>query len=313
MKMKTICFIVMYLFIGTEAFSQKLNWIPFEWVEDSISGRYFDKAAIIIPVNIDDLPHDFNMQFDLGASETVIYGNSFDPYLNKYPKINEKLDSSQVWIFQGDYKLQEIKNVKLNLGTTSFGNRDIGYVKEYGEVISADSIYTETPIHIGTIGSDLFKEQFLIIDYPNQRICVTDTLTEEFQNVNFQPAELAEGRITIPLTINGKVEYLMYDTGSSIFNLVTTEENANRMSENVVIDSLSVNSWGDYLAVFGQKITADVKFGNITLPSANVYYIKNPIVEDFFKQQNIWGITGNAYFLNKIVIIDYKNSRFGIK
>ena len=62
-----------------------------------------------------------------------------------------------------------------------------------------------------------------------------------------------------------------------------------------------------------KKWKMDVKFGNNTLPSSNVYYIKNPMIADFFKEQNIWGITGNAYFLNKIVIIDYKNSRFGIK
>ena len=41
--------------------------------------------------------------------------------------------------------------------------------------------------------------------------------------------------------------------------------------------------------------------------------VKNEMIAEFFKQQNIWGITGNAYFFNKIVIIDYKNSRFGIK
>lgn len=26
-----------------------------------------------------------------------------------------------------------------------------------------------------------------------------------------------------------------------------------------------------------------------------------------------WGMTGNAYFLNNVVILDYKNKRFGVK
>lgn len=310
--MKTISFIVINLFIGTVAFSQKVNWIPFEWVGDSVSGKYFDKAAINIPVSIDGLPHKFNMQFDLGAVTTVIYGNSIANYLDKYPELKNKIDTNTSFTINGQ-KNPMFKDVNLGLGNISFGKRDIGYFKEFGDTIPSDSIYTNTEKHIGTIAPDLFKDQYLIIDYANKRICVTEKLPSKLAQADFQTCSIEDGRITIPLTINGKVENLMFDSGSSIFTLLSSEENAKQISDNAIIDSLSVNSWGDYLTVYGQKINADVKFGNITLASSNVYFIKNPMIADFFKQQNIWGITGNAYFLNKIVIIDYKKSRFGIK
>ena len=32
---------------------QPLNWIPFNWIGDKVSGRYFDKLAITIPVTLD--------------------------------------------------------------------------------------------------------------------------------------------------------------------------------------------------------------------------------------------------------------------
>jgi hypothetical protein len=68
---------VLLLTISFFANAQKIDWIPFDWVSDKIEGRYFDKLLITIPVTLDNLPHRFNMQFDLGAINTMIYGNSF--------------------------------------------------------------------------------------------------------------------------------------------------------------------------------------------------------------------------------------------
>jgi hypothetical protein len=294
------------------SYGQKLNWIPFEWVSDSISGKYFDKLAINIPVSIDGLPHKFNMQFDLGAVTTVIYGNSIAKYLDKYSGFNKKIDSTKSFIINGK-KNPMFKNVGLSLGNVSFGERNIGYFKDYGEPIPIDSIYTSSEKHIGTIAPDLFKDKYLIIDYPNKRICVTKNLPRKLSKVDFQACSITSGRVTIPLTINGKVENLMFDSGSSMFSLITSEENANQISLNTIVDSLSANSWGDNITAYGKKITSEVKFGKTILKPSNVYYVKNEMIAEFFKQQNIWGITWNAYFLNKIVIIDYKNSRFGIK
>ena len=310
--MRRIYIIVFSFIISSMSYGQKLNWIPFEWVSDSISGKYFDKLAINIPVSIDGLPHKFNMQFDLGAVTTVIYGNSIAKYLDKYSGFNNKIDSTKSFIINGK-KNPMFKNVGLSLGNVSFGERNIGYFKDYGETIPTDSMYTSTEKHIGTIAPDLFKDQYLIIDYPNKRICVTKDLPRKLAKVDFQACSITSGRVTIPLTINGKVENLMFDSGSSMFSLITSEENANQISVNNIIDSLSANSWGDNMTAYGKKINSEVKFGKTILQPSNVYYVKNEMIAEFFKQQNIWGITGNAYFLNKIVIIDYKNSRFGIK
>ena len=310
--MKRIYIVLFSLIISSLSYGQKLNWIPFEWVSDSISGKYYDKLAINIPVSIDGLPHKFKMQFDLGAVTTVIYGNSIAKYLDKYSGFNNKIDSTKSFIINGQ-KNPMFKNVGLNLGNVSFGERNIGYFKDYGEPIPIDSIYTSSEKHIGTIAPDLFKDKYLIIDYPNKRICVTKNLPRKLSKVDFQACSITSGRVTIPLTINGKVENLMFDSGSSMFSLITSEENANQISVINIVDSLSMNSWGDNMTAYGKKINSEVKFGKTILQPSNVYYVKNEMIAEFFKQQNIWGITGNAYFLNKIVIIDYKNSRFGIK
>lgn len=61
--------------------AQKLEWIPFDWNGSNLGGKYYDKSSINIPVTLHNLPYKFNMQFDLGATETMIYGNSIKPIL----------------------------------------------------------------------------------------------------------------------------------------------------------------------------------------------------------------------------------------
>jgi hypothetical protein len=83
LKMMKQFFVLTFLLISATSFGQKPDWIPFNWEGDSVSGKYFDKLAITIPVTLNNLPNKFKMQFDLGATVTVIYGNSIKPYLEK--------------------------------------------------------------------------------------------------------------------------------------------------------------------------------------------------------------------------------------
>ena len=305
-------FITTFLFFSITSFGQKLQWIPFNWVGDSVSGKYFDKLAITIPVTLDNLPHKFNMQLDLGATTTVIYGNSIKPYLDNYSELRNKIDTTLKFRIQSqtNYKF---KNLTLKLGDVNFGERIIGHFKEFGDDIPKDSINTKTEKHIGTIAPDLFKDKILIIDYPKRRFCVAESLPKQFSKTQFRQYKIIDGRIKIPISINGKDEDVMFDTGSSIFALITTREKANEISSKPIVDSLKISSWGDYYMVYGQTISKTIKFGQKTLNKAIVYFDDKKGNADFYKEEGIWGITGNSFFLNNVVIIDYKNQRFGVK
>ncbi len=305
-------FVVTLLLISTTSFGQKIQWIPFNWVGDSISGKYFDKLAITIPVTLDNIPNKMNMQFDLGAIETMIYGNSIKYYLTKYSELNNKIDTTLKFRVQSqtNYKF---KGVDLKLGNVSFGSRNIGHFKNFGDDIPNDSINTLTEKSIGTIGPDLFENKILIIDYPNKRLAVTMDLPKQFSKVNFRQFEVKDGRIKIPITMNEKDENVMFDTGSSLFALITTAEKANQISTKPITDSLKISSWGEYYMVYGQSIKSKIQYGKKQLNKAIVYFDNRKDNETFYKNEDIWGITGNAYFLNNIVIIDYKNKRFGVK
>jgi len=304
--------IAFLLFVSAvTANAQDVKWIPFHWTGDTISGKYFDKSSIVIPVKIENIPASFNMQFDLGAVRTVIYGNSIQPYLDAYPDLKSKIDTSKTFLIQGENN-PIFTGMSLEMGDASFKGIEIGYFKNFGSKISKDSMLSDSEKHIGTIGPDLFQNKILIIDYPQKRIGICEQLPKQYQSATFQPFKSNDGRPKIPLVINGKTEHVMFDTGSSIFTLQTTKKDALKVANPKIVDSLSVSSWGKKLTFNGVKIKKPIKFGSKTLDGSLVYYDEQETFQDFYKFVEIWGLTGNVFFLKNTVIIDYKNKLFGV-
>lgn len=94
---------------------------------------------------------------------------------------------------------------------------------------------------------------------------------------------------------------------------MTTKQRADSISDGEITDSIKASSWGVHHIWCGEKVKSSIQLGEVQLEPAMVYYNPENIDESFYKNERIWGITGNMYFLNHIVIIDYKNKRFGMK
>lgn len=314
MKTKEIILVLLLsiFYVNTTIlFAQNQTWIPFRWNGASISGKYFDKIAMSVPVTLENLPYKFEMQLDLGAITTVIYGNSIKPYFDEYPQLKSKIDTNLVFRMQNK-KYNMLKDFEIKIGNEQSKKINIVFMKDFGDSLTYDSIRTNTVKHIGTVAPDLFKDNILIIDFSKNRLCVVDKLPDDYQNAAFELFTEKQGRIFIPLVIDGKKEDLLFDTGSSIFPLMTTEQRAVKIGGDIIADSLKISSWGDYYMIYGNKIKSKIEFGNKRLNEAIVYYDKQKRNDQFFNNEKIWGITGNAYFLNNIVIIDYKNKKFGV-
>jgi hypothetical protein len=311
---KLLCSLCLSLLI-LSASAQNLKWIKFKWEGDSLGKRYFDKAAILIPTKLENLPYQFETQFDLGAINSILYGNSLAPYLSLNKRLKDKLDTALITWIQSQ-KYPTLKNVLLRLDNVSLGKNNFGLFLGYGDSLTLDSVKTKTVKLIGTIGPDIFQGKVLIIDYPNQRICVTDKIPLELMNgTNFVDILIQEGRIKIPFQIGGSKKYLLFDTGSSRYALHTTKRNADDIAgrNEAVVDSICGDSWGMFSCSYGKKTDVEVKIGSAIMPKNYVYFDSSSNMDMFFLNENIWGITGNAYFLNNIVIIDYKNQKFGLR
>ena len=291
------------------------HWMNFEWYGDSIGKRYYDKLAITIPFSIEGIPHKFKSQFDLGATSTMVYGNSIRPYLDKYSNISEKLDTLNKTYWLQNQKVGAFKKINFKLDTVLFENQELLHFDGFGDTLTKDSVETRTIKHIGTIGANLFQHKYLVIDFPNQRIAILDSLNADYmKRTTFVDLKLDKGRIKVPVTINGTIHYFMFDTGSSLFPLSVTKEDVKLISSlNSANDTLNISTWGEFYDVHGYKITSSIFIGDykIETQNLNVYDSKKEF-KQFFENEGISGLMGNAFFTKKKIIIDYKNKKFGI-
>lgn len=63
---------------------------------------------------------------------------------------------------------------------------------------------------------------------------------------------------------------------------------------------------------YGVRAKEPIRFGNKVLDGSLVYYDEQETFSYFYKFVEIWGLTGNIFFLKNTVTIDYKNKIFEV-
>lgn len=288
------------------------NWFSFKWYSDSVSGRFFDKLAILLPVKVNTVKANFVAQFDLGASETVLYGNVLKNYFPDQKSLYSLLDTAHSGTSDGGIVFYPSRKIDLHIG--AYQTKDFLFFENYGDEIAKDSLFTASEKHIGTIGATFTKDKVLVMDIPNRRMCLLDTMTQYWASkASFVDCRMKNNRIQLPFTINGQVYWIMFDTGASIFPLSTDKSFWEAIVDPAEKpDTLKVNSWGEKVPYYGASIKPDIYLGKYKLSKQKAWYNENKRLLDFNKGEGITGTTGNAYFFNNIIIIDFKNNRFGV-
>jgi hypothetical protein len=280
--------------------SPDIQWIPFIWTADSFGKKRYERAAMFIPVNIEGLPGQYQFQFDLGANLTSLQGNTIISLFNRYPQQNRIRNYSDVMAFE---------YLALSMGSIKATTKNCYVMAGYGPITPSGTQPGATPVKIGTIGADMFQNRFLIIDYPNERFAVSDTLPDLF-NVNFAGIDLDEtGRIILPMQLGHQTYRVMFDTGSSLFSLIIPAETIEKFSASPGTDTVAVSSWGKTHHVIGRALNKSFSVAGLTFSNVTIYadYRQEAVSRDYD------AIAGNALFWDKTVIIDFKNKRFGVK
>jgi len=284
-----------------------LAWAPFYWTGDSSGNRYFEKSAMFIPATIEGLPNRLAFQWDLGSDLTMLYEkNALSVFANQPGMLSRmgRLKSPlQFWNRQ-----KAFNNLTLNFGNIAATSPYVFLKTGYGETILPQAMADTMPIHMGTIGADLFQGKILIIDYPGQRFAICDVLPDTFTTA-FTTIELDKaGRVILPITVNGKTMKALFDNGSSLFPLLVTENRIADFSTAPDVDSIAISSWGTTHQVTGKLMKDSITIAG--MPYGNIH-----IYTDHRKEaqtSNYDAILGNALFWNKTIIIDFKNKRFGL-
>jgi hypothetical protein len=291
--------------------TDEYSWFPFSWYAATISGKQFDKVAMLIPAKVNDLKASFTFQFDLGSNGTSIYGNTIKNYYSD-SAMKDLLHGSQKSFNDGGVTTYRTKNFAVQLNKLSV--TDISYMENYGEAIPVDSLFTQTEKHVGTLGANVFKDKVLIIDYPNQRMCVLDSVDSYWEKRStFVDAQSTKGRLHIPLTIKGKVYWFLFDTGASLFPVNTHKALWNDIVDHTApVDTIVANSWGEKVGFFGAPIKEQVYLGSRLLDPSKAWYNENKRLLAFNASEKIEGTSGNAYFFSNTVVLDFRNKRFGV-
>jgi hypothetical protein len=143
-------------------------------------------------------------------------------------------------------------------------------------------------------------------------------MPQEYQSLPAVNCELREwnepwgGKFLFPFMLNGKTEKVVFDTGSSMFFLITSKEKAMSIAGSDIVDTITAESWSQDLTVNGNEIVKDVYFDDKNLKGQTVYYDVSGSTDDNFSG-DIWGITGNVPFIENIVVLDYVNKTVRIK
>jgi len=278
------------------------EWVNFSWVDQDLNGRHFKKSAINVYCKIKGFDNTFSFQFDLGAELTGVYENTYSSLPQFGNSEIKKLKSNLLFLNEDQY----VPDLEVSFGAYTFKTEKAYVYNEMGDVLKRYS--KEDTIHLGTIGRDLFKGKVLLIDYVNHRFKISNEVPKQYQSKVSRIEIDKTGKIVLPLYINGKKLKITFDTGSSLFPLITSERNVHHFASGKNIDTLEIESWGKKHAVTSKLIKHPITLANHRYKDVKVYVNHSGLGMD----NTTDGMAGNALFFDQMIIIDFKNQKFGV-
>ena len=178
------------------------------------------------------------------------------------------------------------------------------------------------PVLDGTLGLEAISGRILIIDYPEQRLCLLqpDLFPAELERwAEWVPADMRNNHFFIRPTINGEpLEELFFDTGASLFPLSvdcrTWKRLTGRTGEEPDNRRLTVSSWGEQVPFIGAPARGAMQVGSVHLDRPMIYYSPTRPDRDAQRACPVTGTVGNAPFWDHVAIMDACtwSPRFGI-
>ncbi|KMQ63225.1 hypothetical protein ACM46_13580 [Chryseobacterium angstadtii] len=249
-------------------------------------------AAVLLPVRIKGIEKTFFMQLDSGSPTTLLYRKSLESISKKF-----------------QYKLPF--NYDQNKVSMQFSMGNMSVASDFELLNYGDTLDVAHPV-IGTIGTDLFEKRVLILDFKNT-VC---SWIENLPGNGLEPLEFKKRKIIFPGSIGSQKLKLLYDSGTSGYELLTNKEEWERYRiPGGSIKKEKGNSWGNVLTVISAPADDTVKIGNRSLPLSEVTYVEgtSKMQNLLMKTSGMQGMIGNKLFLNHTLILDCKNKRFKVE
>ncbi|MBL0735404.1 hypothetical protein JI750_00775 [Flavobacterium sp. GN10] len=301
-----LAIIVLFLIGGYFYFQKKFtppeNYLNVSGVAENIPAKWISSngnshSALLLPVKIKEINQTFYMQFDSGSPITVFYKKSVESIAAKF--------QNQLIICNENSSISTAFTIgKMNISSDNFE------VLNYGEKINFDDL--KAVDIIGTIGTDLLEKRVTVLDFKNNQCSFIEKIKED----DFTDFEFKKRKILIPSVIENEKLKLLYDSGTSGYELITTKEIWQQYrNKNSKIKTEKGNSWGNTLSVYSASAKKKIQFRKITLNLSEVTYIEgtSDLQKFLMKRSGMQGMIGNKLFLNHKLILDCKNEKFKLE
>jgi hypothetical protein len=277
--------------------------IPFIWQGDSINAKWEPYTAFLIPVKLPNCTKQFYMQFDLGSPYSLFYKNKLASIQAKFPaSIKQNIADSKLTNFS--FKAGKVEVLATEIVNKQFDSIPINWSNKNGIEI------------IGTLGADFIDNKTMIIDYPNKRMTISNEIPKKLKaKLTLTDFVYASKSILLPAKVSDKETLLFFDTGSSMYELLTNKSTALLLAEpNAPVSQSKVNSWGTSLIANTVATKDSIELSGLKIPIHYATYIEGMSTSkvEQMMQMGIGGMTGNKLFLNYKLVLDTRNKKFGL-
>jgi len=273
--------------------SQVAENVPIKW--DVTDDNPY--SALFLPVRIEGIDKPLYMQLDFGSPITIFYTKSLASLQTKF-RNQIKPDTIQKQIA-----------LNFNIGDMNVASKTFSLLK-YGDSIDFNN--PDALNVIGTIGTDLLEKRVTVLDFKNN----TCSFIKDISTNGFEDFEFKKRRIIIPAAIDNEDLKLLYDSGSSNYELITGKEEWEKYkTPGGKIKTDKGNSWGNQLKVVSAPANHTIKIGSTALQLSEVTYVEgtSTLQNLLMKSSGMQGMIGNKLFLNHKLTLDCKNERFRIE
>lgn len=164
---------------------------------------------------------------------------------------------------------------------------------------------------IGTIGMDALIKSKLRIDFKNSELFINpkpnDHATYDFY--------LVQEKIIFPAKIDQNPTALLYDSGSSAFDLITDKQNWDtyRLPETET-HSYPVKSWGRDMKVHVAQAEMPLEMAGVKMVIDQIAHVEgmDQASIEHMRNTGMGGMIGNTLFIDKVLYLDFQNKKFSI-
>ena len=288
---------------------ERVNWFEFEWIGNSEYYNFnLDKAHMIVEVRFENLHETYPMEFRLTGRENFMFTKTRRSMVWHYPAAEQLIEARQS---AGRTRIEHFPEIAMILGEerVRFGITSFRVVPDPPRAAQTELI-SKT---YGAISGNIFHDKVLFIDLEGQRMAFDNEIPWSFMSKGeFVDFELILGYITITVNINER-DYNFWVLGEfqPAVEIYNKRLYGRIISSNQVTDSLLVyNELNQSELVAGNEPAYGVYLGDKNLKRLNYYYVEKSKTR--FNRRRIIGTLPLSIFSEYIIVIDYKNQKFGI-